>query len=100
MPGNKIVIIGGAGAMGRITVRDLIETSSSMDEIVIADFDGAKAQALAESYSEKTQGPRVSAMRMDVTRELETADALKGAFAVINCVQYQMNLSVMKSALI
>jgi saccharopine dehydrogenase-like NADP-dependent oxidoreductase len=97
MSGHRIVVIGGAGAMGRITVRDLVETSSSSFEIVIADFDFERAQSLARSYSQSAI--RVSAVRVDVKKEDETITVLQGAFAVINCVQYQFNLSVMKAAL-
>lgn len=93
---KKVVVIGGAGAMGRITVKDLVETSpKSGVEIVVADYDYGKAKALAESYKDS----RVSAVRVDVKNREEAARALAGAFVVINSVQYQLNLDVMEIAL-
>lgn len=91
----KYVIIGGAGAMGRITVKDLVETTSAQDQVVIADFDLSKAQALAATHG----GGRVSALKIDVTKTTEAAKLLAGATVVINCVQYQLNVAVMEAAL-
>ena len=39
----RVLVVGGAGAMGRWTVRDLTE-SEGVDEVVVADLDGARAQ--------------------------------------------------------
>jgi len=91
----RYVILGGAGAMGRITARDLVETSPLNDEIVIADYDFAKADALAKSYDD----PRVWALRVNVKDHAGAAKALAGAFVLINAVQYQLNLEVMELAL-
>ena len=44
----RIVVAGGAGAMGQITVRDLVDFFPAAD-IVIADYDKAKADLLAKS---------------------------------------------------
>ncbi|MBI3542998.1 MAG: saccharopine dehydrogenase NADP-binding domain-containing protein [Deltaproteobacteria bacterium] len=93
----KYVIIGGAGAMGRITVKDLVETcpKNGDTEIVVADYDAAKADALAASHKD----PRVTAVRVDVKNPSEAARVLAGAFVVINATQYQLNLDVMEIAL-
>lgn len=91
----RFVVIGGAGAMGRITVRDLVETCGKNDQVVIADYDLTKAKDLAASYNDS----RVSAARVDVNDVAGTGKALDGAFCVINSVQYQMNLRVMEAAL-
>ncbi len=92
---KRIIVLGGAGAMGRITVTDLAKTSSPDVEIVVADYDGRKAEALARSLGD----PRVSAARVDVKDRAGAARILKGAFAIINSVQYQLNLAVMEIAL-
>lgn len=91
----KYVIIGGAGAMGRITARDLMEFAGPSDEIIIADYNLAKAQEISSLYHD----PRVKAVRIDVKNTAESARALEGAFVIINCVQYQLNLEVMELAL-
>ena len=92
---TKIAVLGGAGAMGRITVRDLVEFSGKNDAIVIADYDFAKAQEFAASLKD----PRVSVVRVDVRNHDEAAKALVGCKVIINSVQYQMNLDVMQIAL-
>jgi uncharacterized protein YbjT (DUF2867 family) len=43
----RIVVIGGAGAMGRITVRDLAETAPPGIDLVVADRDAGAARRLA-----------------------------------------------------
>jgi len=90
----RYVVLGGAGAMGRITVRDLVETSSRGDRIVIADYDLGKARALAASLRDH----RVGAVRVDV-KDPAAVKALQGAFVLINGVQYQLNLDAMELAL-
>jgi saccharopine dehydrogenase-like NADP-dependent oxidoreductase len=95
---RTFAVVGGAGAMGRITVRDLMETCAASDEVVIADYDLAKATALAASFQGGSY-PRVRAARIDVTDRAGAARALAGAFAVVNAVQYQLNLEVMEAAL-
>ena len=89
------VVIGGAGAMGRITVRDLVQFAERDDEIVIADFDIGRASVLASQFKD----PRVTAIPVDVRDVAGTAKSLSGAFAVINCVQHHFNLDVMQAAL-
>jgi saccharopine dehydrogenase-like NADP-dependent oxidoreductase len=95
---RTFAVVGGAGAMGRITVRDLVETCASTDEVVIADYDLEKAAALAASF-QGGSSPRVRAVRIDVTDHAAAARALAGAFVVVNAVQYQLNLDVMEAAL-
>lgn len=90
----RYVVLGGAGAMGRITVRDLFETARN-SEILIADYNLQNAQKLACSY----HSPRVKAAFVDVLDLHSTARLLQGAFAVINSVQYEYNLHVMQAAL-
>jgi saccharopine dehydrogenase-like NADP-dependent oxidoreductase len=91
----KYVVIGGAGAMGRITVRDLFEFAERDDEIVIADYDFEKARAAAAQYKDS----RVTASRVDVRDHSQTTQLLQGTLAVINCTQHHLNLDVMAAAL-
>src|SRR5215218_6283314 len=63
----RVVVLGGAGAMGRWTVRDLTE-SEGVDEVVVADLDGLRAReaagwAAARSGSNGTA--RVSGLALD-----------------------------------
>jgi saccharopine dehydrogenase-like NADP-dependent oxidoreductase len=91
----KYVVLGGAGAIGSVIVKDMVETCPPSDKIVVADYDYAKAKALAASL----RSPRVRAAPVNVRDKASTARALRGAFAVINSVPYELNLSVMDAAL-
>ena len=66
-------VLGGAGAMGRITVRDLIETTPLGTEVLIADYNLPAAKKLA-----REMGPKARAIKVDVTQVGATAKALKG----------------------
>ncbi|MBL7716284.1 MAG: saccharopine dehydrogenase NADP-binding domain-containing protein [Bdellovibrionales bacterium] len=96
--GNRFVVMGGAGAMGRITVTDLVRTGKAEDEVVIADFDLKKAQALVDALKPvaKTQ---VRAEFVDVTSAAAMDKVLNQAHTVVNAVQYQRNIDVMEAAL-
>jgi saccharopine dehydrogenase-like NADP-dependent oxidoreductase len=93
---KPIVVAGGAGAMGRITVRDLVETAPDDVEVVIADYNLPAAKALAKSYASQRS---VRAMRIDIKNVAGTAKALKGAFGVIGAVQHQLNVPLMQACL-
>jgi saccharopine dehydrogenase (NAD+, L-lysine-forming) len=91
----QVVVLGGAGAMGRITIKDLFETSPDDFEIVIADYDEKAAKALAKSYKSK----RVRAEKADVTDVAGTAKLLSSSFCVINSVHHKFNVDVMRASL-
>src|SRR4051794_11133413 len=66
-----IAVVGGAGAMGRITVRDLVETAGPSVRIVVADHDEAAAKRLARASAARARAgaaSRVTAIGVDVTR--------------------------------
>jgi lysine 6-dehydrogenase len=95
----RVVVVGGAGAMGRWTLRDLTE-SAGVDEVVVADLDGARALeaagwAAARSGSNGTA--RVQGMALDAA----DGDALRRAFdaadVVCNCAVRATNLPVMEA---
>jgi len=90
----RFAVLGGAGAIGRIIVRDLFE-SSSKHTILIADFDGGRALSLARSY----RSGRVSSTVADAGDPARLAAVLRGYSVVINCTRHQFNLNVMKAAL-
>jgi len=90
----KIAVIGGAGAMARTTIRDLSECSD-VAEILIADYQGEKAEELAASVKDS----RIKGSFVDARKTEETANLIKGYDAVINSAQYYVNISVMKACL-
>jgi saccharopine dehydrogenase-like NADP-dependent oxidoreductase len=95
----RVVVVGGAGAMGRWTLRDLTE-SEGVDEVVAADLDGARAReaagwAAARSGSNGTA--RVSGMALDAGDGQALRRAFEDADVVCNCAVHATNLPVMEA---
>ncbi len=90
----RIVVLGGAGIIGRAIARDLAD-DGAVKEIVIADLDPEGARAAAGAL--KRGG--VTAVAADVSDHAALVKLIRGAGAVINSVQYYFNLPVMKACL-
>ncbi|HLF81839.1 MAG TPA: saccharopine dehydrogenase NADP-binding domain-containing protein, partial [Anaerolineales bacterium] len=86
----RIVILGGAGIIGKVIARDLIQ---DVDEVVIADLDLQAAQSTAAAIGGG------SPARVDVTQQQELVTLLRGAGACVNSVNYYFNLPVMRACL-
>ncbi len=84
----RVVILGGAGAMGRIIALDLLRTSGNRLHLVIADRDVSGARGLP-----------VERALVDVTNPASLRDTLDGAFATIASLPYRFNLDAMRGAL-
>jgi len=89
-----IAVIGGAGAMGRIIVRDLAELAPSDIEIVIGDRDVRAAERIA-----RTLPRRVRVVGIDATKPSSAVRALRGTVVLINACHHSLNLRVMDIAL-
>lgn len=90
---KRVVVIGGAGAMGQIIVRDLLETGDL--EVVVADYDRDKADDFASSLNNS----RVRGDFTDITNVDVMTTGLKNAGCVINSTPYYHNVKVMEAAL-
>jgi saccharopine dehydrogenase-like NADP-dependent oxidoreductase len=90
----RIVVLGGAGIIGRAIARDLGE-DREIQEVVIADLDLEGAQKTAASLGR----PGITAVKADVSDSKGLAQLLRGAGAVVNSVQYYLNLPIMKACL-
>src|SRR5260370_25072409 len=90
----KIIILGGCGAMGSEATRDLARTSD-FEEIVIADADLTRAEALAGELG----GGRVRAIRVDANDEAALTENLRGFDVVANCTTYHFGLIVSRAPL-
>ena len=86
-PAPRVVVLGGAGAMGQITVRDLAETAPDL-RVVVADRDLDAARRLPAER-----------VRVDVTDAKALARVLRGAFTVIASLPYKFNVDIMRAAL-
>lgn len=88
----RIVVLGGAGLMGRVVATDLAE--HGVAELVMADLNRQAAEELAASLGRGAHGTYCDVRDADGLGRL-----LTGADAVLNCVQYYFNLHVMDAAL-
>ena len=91
---HDFVVLGGAGTIGRVVVRDLL-WSDRRNRVVCADVDTAKASSVAASMA----STRVSAATADVSRPARLVPLLRGHAVVVNCTQHTYNLKVMQAAL-
>ena len=92
----KIVVLGGAGLMGRIAVKDLA-ASESVEQVIIADRDTELAHKVASLLPAGQS--KVSVVEVDVTDSECLVAVLDGADAVLNAVHYYFNLQVMQACL-
>lgn len=89
-----IIVLGGAGAMGRVTVRALTEYDE-IERITIADYHEARARDLADSLSSS----KVEVRQIDVNDETKLRELLRGANAALSAVDYVYNLSILKACI-
>src|SRR5829696_5765993 len=95
----RVVVVGGAGAMGRWTVRDLTE-SEGVKEVVVADLDGSRAREAAgwaAARSGSNGSARVNALALDAGDGEAMRRAFDAADVVCNCAVYAFNLPVMEA---
>lgn len=90
----KIVVLGGAGLMGRIAVRDLA-LNPEVEGVVIADLD----LDLARQVAAILDNPKVSVQRADASDRASLISLLRGADSLLNATVYYFNLPVMKACL-
>jgi lysine 6-dehydrogenase len=83
----RIAILGAAGAMAQVVLRDLLE--------FVPDVTITAADQRRFIHTD----PRVSAAELDARDESGTARLLEGHDAVLNCVTYYFNVPVMRAAL-
>jgi lysine 6-dehydrogenase len=89
----KIFVLG-AGMMGRAVVHDLAG-AREVQQIIIADFDRARAETVAQRFGRRKARPVFA----DVRKTSDLAGRLRGCDVVVNCTQYNWNLDVMRAAL-
>lgn len=80
--------------MGRAALYDLA-ASRDVEEIVVADFDRARAQEAVRSFGRG----KARAVFADVRKTQPLAQLMRGCAVVLNCTQYYWNVAVMQAAL-
>jgi len=81
MSEGKIVVIGGAGGIGRVAAAALAHTADA-DEVVVADL----ALASAEQVADEIGDDRFRAAAIDVSDPASVASVVAGAAVAVNCV--------------
>jgi len=79
------MLVLGAGRMGLGAVHDLV-SQSDVTEVTIADFEGAKARAIAERFPEKAR-----AAQIDCRDQAAVVALMRGHASAISCVNYWLN---------
>ncbi len=90
----KIVVLGGAGKMGCISVQSLAK-DVRVDEVVIADINLENAQVVADYL----KSPKVRIQKVDIGDPKSLAAVLEGADTCLNATVYYTNLKVMDACL-
>ena len=91
---SKVLVLGGCGAMGTATTRDLAETSD-FDVITVADMNlGAASKLCAE-----LGGGRLQPLAVDVTDKAGLVSLFGGYDVVVNCTSYKFGLAITEAAI-
>ena len=91
-----VVVLGGAGAMGRVCVMDL--AASEVDEIVVADLNEAAASACAAASAPLRNTGLIRGIGVDARDPTSMEGLLERADVVVNCINYTMNTDIMRLA--
>lgn len=94
----KAIILGGCGAMGSESTRDLA-TTSDFQEITIADLNIAQAQTLAAELNASTASGHIRAMHIDASDDDALVAAMRGQDVVINTMTYHFGLQATRAAI-
>src|SRR6266487_4541313 len=86
-----IIVLGGAGAMGRITVRTLIEYED-VDQVTIADYNEERAREVAATLGSS----KIQVKQIDVNDSERLSQLLQGSDVALNAVEYIYNLPVLE----
>jgi len=89
-----IIVLGGAGAMGRIAVRTLTEYED-VGQVTIADYNEERAHEVASALNSS----KIQVKQSDVADEEGLCNLLRGADVVLNAVEYVFNLPVLKACI-
>ena len=90
----RIVVLGGAGKMGCISVQSLTK-DPRVDEVVIADFNLEQAKIVAETID----SAKISIEEVDANDHKGLVKTLTGADACLNATVYYSNLPIMEACL-
>lgn len=90
----RVLVLGGAGAMARVTVRDLLK-GSAVEAVGVADFHPGRLRAADDAFGTD----RVESLQVDVRDAPRLRKALAGWDIAINATWYELNPIVMDAAI-
>ena len=94
----KVTALGGPGAMGRATTRELAE-NERIDELLIADANLEAAEAFAEEVQAGEYTGTIETANVDVTDHEELVATIEDSAVVANALPYTFNVTVMEACL-
>jgi saccharopine dehydrogenase-like NADP-dependent oxidoreductase len=90
----KIAIVGGAGAMARAVVKDLVE-SRGVDELLLIDINDVEANRFATELRKRPgMGVKISTLKVDVFDLERLVNAVKGSDAAIDTTHQDCGVAV------
>ena len=89
-----IIVLGGAGAMGRVTARTLTEYED-IDQVTIADYNVERAHEVAATLNSS----KIQVKQIDVNDADRLASLVRGADVVLSAVEYVFNQPILKACI-
>jgi lysine 6-dehydrogenase len=94
----RVIVVGGAGAMGQVTVRDLAR-SAGVERVTVADLDGARASAVAaEARTAPGARAAVEGVAASIT-DRSFPSVLEGHDVCIASTNYRLNPVIAEACL-
>jgi saccharopine dehydrogenase-like NADP-dependent oxidoreductase len=90
----RILVLGGAGAMAQVVIRDLLE-NHKVRKVGIADLRINQAQSVARTLRDDRAIP----LSVDANDAPSLRKLMRDSDVVVNCMWYQLNLQVMRAAI-
>src|SRR5437763_4055170 len=88
------IVLGGAGTMGRIPGRTLIEYED-VDQVTIADYNEERAREVAATLGSS----KIQVKQIDVNDAERLSQLLRGSDVTLNAVEYIYNLPVLEACI-
>ncbi len=89
-----VLVLGGAGIVGSVAVRDLV-ASKEIERVVVGDINLEGARDVAKGAG----ASKASAVKLDVAQADALVAGMRGCDVVLNCAWYEFNLDVMRAAM-
>src|SRR5207245_8504973 len=89
-----IIVLGGAGAIGRVTARTLTEYED-IDQVTIADYNMECAHEVAATLNSS----KIQVKQIDVNDADRLASLVRGADVVLGAVEYVFNQPILKACI-